>query len=143
MNQELTVTKSIEIKGTAEIVWDAMTNPDKIALYLYGTKTETDWKVGSAISFTGEMQGHPYHDKGRVTINNKPKLLSYKYWSSFSGLEDKPENYFNVTYKIEVISNELTKLTWHQVGFSNEKGKEHTEIGLPNMLNAIKQICEQ
>ncbi len=33
--------------------------------------------------------------------NEQNKILSYSYWSGFSGLEDKPENYSLVTYTLE------------------------------------------
>jgi len=51
MNTALKASQSIEINATCESVWDTMTNPEKIKVYLYGTETNTDWKVGSPIVF--------------------------------------------------------------------------------------------
>ncbi len=34
-----------------------MTNPEKIKIYLFGTETGTDWKIGSSIIFKGEYDG--------------------------------------------------------------------------------------
>ncbi|MFT6334151.1 MAG: hypothetical protein ACI86M_002126 [Saprospiraceae bacterium] len=143
MNKDLEVKESITIDGTQESVWDAMTNPAKIVLYLYGTQTTTDWKVGSPIAFEGQYGEHTYKDKGVVKINDRLKKLTYSYWSSMSGLEDLIENYFEVNYIIEPKEDGRTQLTWHQVGFSNEKGYEHTKTTLPNMLNQIKAIVEK
>lgn len=54
MNIELTITLSIEISADKAKVWDALTNPEKIKIYLFGTETLTDWKTGSEIIFQGE-----------------------------------------------------------------------------------------
>jgi len=51
MNKNLRVSKSIAINSTAGEVWDALTKPEKIKVYLFGTETITDWKVGSPIVF--------------------------------------------------------------------------------------------
>jgi uncharacterized protein YndB with AHSA1/START domain len=142
MNKDLDVKESIVINGPPASVWGAMTNPVLIALYLYGTQTTTDWKVGSPIKFEGQYGEHTYKDKGVVKINDPLKKLSYSYWSSMSGLEDIPENYFEVTYIIDSIADGKTQLTWHQQGFSSEKGYEHTKTTLPDMLNQIKEIVE-
>src|ERR1700755_2518587 len=96
------------IKGEAQIrlnasinaVWDALTNPTTIKKYFFGTDTHTDWKVGSPIRFTGEWQGKKYEDKGTILAVEKNKLIKYSYWSSMSGIEDKPENYLIVTFDL-------------------------------------------
>lgn len=142
MNKDLKVSKSILINASAEEVWDALTNPQKISIYLYGTETITDWKEESPIVFQGEYEGHQYIDKGLVKANRKNELLKYDYWSGFSGLEDKLENYSTVSYILESISDNAVKLTWIQEGFSSEEGQKHSENGLSTMLEQIKKLVE-
>jgi uncharacterized protein YndB with AHSA1/START domain len=143
MDFNLKVSKSIEINSTSSKVWDVLTNPEKIKVYLFGTETITDWEVGSPIIFQGDYQGKKYKDKG-VVLENKPnQFLSYSYWSGFSGLEDKPENYFKVTYLLEENSENKILFTWKQEGFKSEDGKNHTEKGLPSMLEEIKKLAEE
>lgn len=143
MDFSLKVSKSIEINSTSSKVWDVLTNPEKIKVYLFGTETITDWEVGSPIIFQGDYQGKKYKDKG-VVLENKPnQFLSYSYWSGFSGLEDKPENYFKVTYLLEENSENKILFTWKQEGFKSEDGKNHTEKGLPSMLEEIKKLAEE
>ncbi|HHB51488.1 MAG TPA: SRPBCC domain-containing protein, partial [Saprospiraceae bacterium] len=38
MDKDLKVSKSITINATAEQVWDALVNPEKIKKYLFGTE---------------------------------------------------------------------------------------------------------
>jgi uncharacterized protein YndB with AHSA1/START domain len=141
MNIELTITLSIEISADKAKVWDALTNPEKIKIYLFGTETLTDWKTGSEIIFQGEYQGQQYKDKGTILDIKTNELLQYSYWSGFSGLEDKPENYSLVTYKLET-ANDNTLLTLTQKGFVNEQAQQHSQTNWTNVLQQIKQMTE-
>lgn len=143
MNKDLKVSKSIEIKASAVKVWQALTDPEKIKVYLFGTETITDWKAGSPIVFQGEYEGNKYRDKGNVLENNPNELLKYNYWSGFSGSEDQPQNYSIITYEIEERTNDTVLLSWTQEGFANEQGHEHSEKGLYGMLEQIKKLVEE
>lgn len=143
MDKKLIASSNINIQSTPEKVWDVLTNPEKIKEYLFGTEVLTDWNIGSPIVFQGEYNGQQYKDKGNVIENTKNELLKYDYWSGFSGLEDEPENYSLVTYKIENLDNSSVNFTWHQQGFSSEEGKCHTEQGLQSMLEKIKELAEK
>ena len=142
MNKELKVTKSIDIFTSAEEIWEVLTNPKLIAKYLYGTETITDWKEGSPIIFQGDYEGTTYRDKGNVISFVPLEKLKYNYWSGFSGLEDKPENYSEITLNLVQLNSEKIQLSWNQVGFSSEEGLNHTQKGLPNILLQIKEIAE-
>jgi len=141
MDKELTVTTSIEINAEKAKVWDALTNPEKIKVYLFGTETLTDWKTGSEIIFQGEYQGHQYKDKGTILDIRTDELLQYSYWSGFTGLEDKTENYSLVTYKLDT-TNGKTLLTLTQTGFTNEQAQQHSQTAWTNVLQQIKQMTE-
>lgn len=143
MDKSLIATRSIQINSSSENIWDVLTNPKKIKTYLFGTEVKTDWKEGSPITFSGEHEGHKYEDKGNVIENNPNELLKYNYWSCFSGLEDKPENYSIVSYIIKKMKDNDYEFTWHQQGFSSKEGKYHTENGLQTMLEQIKKLAEE
>ena len=143
MDRNLKVSKSVEINANASAIWDVLTDPEKIKVYLFGTETITDWNVGSPIIFQGEYDGHQYKDKGNVLENIPSQILKYDYWSGFSGLEDKPENYSIITYSIEILDANKTKFSWAQEGFANEEGQQHSENGLPAMLEQIKDLVEK
>jgi uncharacterized protein YndB with AHSA1/START domain len=134
MNKNLIATQNIKINTKAEKVWRILTDPEKIKIYLFGTETTTVWNVGSPILFQGDYNGQRYKDKGTVIKNIENSLLSYHYWSGFSGLEDQPENYSVVTYKIDDISENSVTFTWTQKGFANKESQCHSEEGLKTIL---------
>lgn len=142
MNRDLTVSVSGHIEATKAAVWDALVNPDKIAQYLFGTKTVSTWVVGEPITFTGSYDDKTYEDKG-VIVNFEPEAkLEYTYLSSFSGLEDKDENYSLVAFHITGNDGDVT-LTIHQLGFASEEAQSHSSQAWGNVLEGIKQIAEQ
>lgn len=142
MNKDLKVSKSVEINAGTERVWDALTNPEKVKTYLFGLDIATDWEAGSKIVFTGNVEGNRYEDKGNVLEKETGKVLKYDYWNSFSGLEDKPENYSVVTYRLE-SAGDKTKLTWQQEGFVSEEMRGWFEGVVDETLKKIKEIAEQ
>jgi len=142
MNKQLKVSHSIGIETDAEKVWRVLTHPAYIKQYLFGTNTQTDWKVGSEIRFEGNFNGIEYKDKGIVQENIPHTKLSYLYWSGFSGLDDIPENYSLVTYFLTSQGAHSTELTWMQEGFSSEEGRTHSQLGLAGLLESIKSLAE-
>jgi uncharacterized protein YndB with AHSA1/START domain len=140
IDENLTVTKTIEINSSPSSVWEALTNPDKIKLYLFGTEVISDWKTGSHIVFQGEYQGQQYKDGGTILAIEPEKLLQYTYWSGFSGLENKEENYSTVTYTLDTKGNQTT-LTLIQKGFANKQAREHTDQNWTMVLEKIKEIA--
>ncbi len=140
MLKELTVKKTIEINADISEIWDALTNPDKIKQYLFGTEVITEWKAGTPIVFQGEYEGQQYKDGGIILAIETEKLLQYSYWSGFSGLENKAENYSTVTYKLDNNDNQTT-LTLTQQGFASEEAREHADKNWTMVLEKIKEIA--
>jgi uncharacterized protein YndB with AHSA1/START domain len=136
------VEVQIDINSDPAKVWDALVNPEIIKQYLFGTNTITDWKVGSPIVFQGVWEGVEYKDKGTILEFIPEQKLKYDYWSSFSPLEDKPENYQQITFMLEK-NGELTKLTLLQENINDETTKEHSEKNWIMILDQIKQLVEK
>ena len=139
-NIELTLTQ--EVNASLANVWDALINPAKIKQYLFGTNTICDWKVGSSLRFTGEYEGKTYEDKGTILAIEKEKLLSYNYWSNFSGAPDVPENYQIVTFKLEGVGNK-TQLELTQQNIKSEEAKAHSAENWKMVLNSLKDVVEK
>ncbi len=113
----LTLNLSFLINSPTQKVWNALTDPEIVKQYFFGTNLKTSWKVGDPITFSGEWEGKAYVDKGTVLKIEEGKSVTYNYWSSFSGKEDKPENYANIVYQLEDQGTQ-TKLTIQQDGIA-------------------------
>ena len=139
-NIDLTLTQ--EINASRASVWDALINPVKIKQYLFGTNTYCDWKVGSSLRFTGEWEGKQYEDKGTILAIEPEKLLSYNYWSGFSGVPDVLENYQIVTFKLAATEGK-TQLHLIQQNIHSAEAKTHSEQNWKMVLDSLKEIVEK
>ena len=142
MKNTFTATARITIKVSAEKVWDALTNPKIIKQYLFGTEVSSDWKVGSSITYKGVWEGKPYEDKGKILELVPNKLLRSTYWSSFSGLADKPENYNTVTYTLSKADGG-TELTVTQDNIQTKEAADHSEGNWASVLQTMKKLLEK
>jgi uncharacterized protein YndB with AHSA1/START domain len=142
MKSNITGTAEITVNAPISKVWDALTKPEIIKQYFFGTDIITDWKVGCPITFKGIWQGKSYSDKGTVLAFEPKKLISYSYWSSMSGIEDKPENYVIVTYKLSE-DNDKTRVSITQQNIPDEKMKEHSEQNWNKVLHDLKDLLEK
>lgn len=128
------------IKAPIHKVWDALINPEMVKQYFFGSDQITDWKVGSKILWTGEYEGTTYEDKGIVKEFVHNKKLSYAYLSSWSGLEDKPENYLSVSYEVNEVENG-TELSIVQSNYNEEKAK-HSKENWAVVIDGLKKLVE-
>ncbi|MCW3071476.1 MAG: hypothetical protein JWO44_1366 [Bacteroidetes bacterium] len=142
MKNNITGKAGIRINAPVEKTWEALTKPELIKKYFFGTDTKTDWKPGSPITFSGEWQGKKYEDKGTVIDVQENKLIKYKYWSEMSGIADKPENYVTITYELSE-ENGKTTLMITQENIPTEEMKQHSEENWKKVLNNLKEMLEE
>jgi uncharacterized protein YndB with AHSA1/START domain len=142
MTSKLIAKVSCSIGATPQEVWNALTNPDLIEQYFFGTKAISDWKVGSALHFKGIWEGKEYLDKGTILKSEFARLFEYDYISSFSGLEDKPENYATITYQL-FPEEQGTRLEITQTNIATEEMQKHSEQNWGYILTNLKQLLEK
>ncbi len=135
------VKKQIDIKASKEKVWDALTNPMVIKQYLFGTEAISDWKVGSTLIFRGGYDGVDYADKGIIKQFEVGEIFQYTYLSSFSGLEDKDENYHLISYILEDTIHGISLNLIHE-NIQDEKARKHADKNWDFVLKEIKEITE-
>jgi len=139
--EKLTLETEITFNAPAAEVWKGITDPEIVKQYFFGTMQESDWKVGSPITWKGEWDGKAYEDKGKILEITPGEYLKYTYWSSMGGTEDKPESYANVTYILtEEEGKTILKIT--QDNNKDEASKEHSEKNWQMLFGALKEMLE-
>ncbi|HVW12787.1 MAG TPA: SRPBCC family protein [Mucilaginibacter sp.] len=137
----LTSKTSIGIDAPASKVWDALTKPEIVKQYFFGTNVKSDWKKGSPITWEGEWEGKNYKDKGEILDIHPGTHVKYSYWSSMGGTEDKPENYVNVSYDLDE-SDGKTTLIITQENIKTEEAKKHSEDNWQWVFGKMKEMIE-
>jgi uncharacterized protein YndB with AHSA1/START domain len=141
MNNSYIAKATITINAPASKVWEALTNPQLIQQYLFGTQVTTDWRVGSPITYRGVWEGKPYEDKGKILQMEPEKLMVSTYWSYLSGLPDLPENYKTVRYEL-FPDGSGTRLTVTQDNDDSQEDADHSSQNWKMVLDGMKKLIE-
>ena len=134
-------TAETEIDASPAKVWVALTDPEQIKQYMFGSQVETDWKQGSPIVWKGEYEGKKYEDKGEIVEIEPERRLKVTHFSPLSGQEDRPENYHSLVYELEE-SRGRTHVSLSQDNNPDEEAAEHSRANWEKMLAGLKQVVE-
>ncbi len=106
---------TIKINASIQKVWDTITKPELVKLWQFGSDLLTTWEPGSDIKFRTEWEGKVFEQWGTVLEVRPTEFVKYNLFASRPGLEDKPENYFIMSYilteqgrqtKLEIIQDD-------------------------------------
>jgi uncharacterized protein YndB with AHSA1/START domain len=135
--------KTVIIDAPRADVWDALTRPDKVKLYMHGTNISTDWREGSPISWKGEWKGKSYEDKGQVLEVELQKRLKYTHWSPMGGSEDKPENYHTVTVELSGDDGKTALTLTQDNNPTQAEADKMAEDNWGPVLKSLKEVAER
>ena len=110
---ETTAQVSRTVAAPVEEVWRVLTDARKVGPLFMGSTVETNFHVGSPITFKGEFKGRHYEDKGEILRLEECRRLSFSHFSGMSGAPDEPENYHVVTFDLRP-EREGTRVTLTQ-----------------------------
>lgn len=90
----------VKILAPASKVWLALTVPELVKQWQYGSDLLTTWEPGAPIIFRNEWNGQIFEQKGTV-LEFMPELcLKYSLFFPRPDLQDIPEHYFFMTYEL-------------------------------------------
>jgi uncharacterized protein YndB with AHSA1/START domain len=141
MTANLTAKSTTVINAEPARVWACLTDPDLVSQAFFGAKVDTDWQVGSPITFSGEWQGRSFQDKGEVTRFEPGRLLRFTHFSPLSGQPDVPENYHVVTIELAPRDGG-TEASLSQTNAGSEEERQHSEANWAQFLDSLKQLSE-
>lgn len=139
MNDNLVANAKIEINSQPSEVWRALTTPELVKKYFFGTEVVSDWKVGSPIIYKGEWEGKPYEDPGVIVNIKENKLLEFDHRSGKD--PDVPEGYHRVKFEI-TPDGEATTVAIAQNNNKTEEEKNHSEQNWMMVLSGLKKLLE-
>lgn len=141
MTEQLIAKAEVVIQATSDEVWQALTDPELIEKYLFGTHVETDWKPGSPIIYRGVWKGQPYEDKGLILELEPGRRLVSTFWSALSGVPDEPAYYKTVTYEL-TPQGYATHLALTQDNNTSPEEAEHSSQNWRSVLKGMKTLLE-
>ena len=135
-------TAEIEIDAPAKRVWAALTDPEQIEQYMFGSRVVTDWKPGSPITWKGEYEGKAFEDRGEIVEIEPRRRLKMTHFSPLSGAADAPENYHTLLYELEE-RDATTRVSLSQDNNASAEEAGHSRDNWAAMLQGLKQVVER
>ncbi|MGN7356451.1 SRPBCC family protein [Paenibacillus sp. SAF-054] len=139
-----TSISSIRIHSAPSQVWAALTEPELVKQWQYGSILLTDWQVGSEIRFRNEWEGQTFEQWGSVLEYTPYTSLKYSLFAPRPGLEDQPENYFIMSYILtDESGSTLLRIEQqdNRPGSSAEVTESSDEEG-QSVLQLLKNLVE-
>ena len=137
-----TTDSTVMIHASATKLWLALTRPDLVKQWQYGSDLLTTWEVGTPILFRNEWNGQVFEQKGTVLEFSPPSRVKYSLFFPRPGVADVPENYFFMIYEL-TESNGVTSLLVRQEDPRPLSPDESSGVEEgPNVLSALKELVE-
>ena len=100
--KESFIVNNIVINAPMAQVWDALVNPEKTKIYMFGCETVSEWTPGSSLIWRMDYEGKEFIAvKGTIIDFQPPHRLVYTVIDPNGAIPDLPENYLTVTYQLE------------------------------------------
>lgn len=132
---------TIIINASIEKVWNTITKPELVKLWQYGSDLLTNWQIGSDIKFRTEWEGKVFEQWGKVLEIRPNELVKYSLFAPGPELEDKPENYFIMTYVLS-SKNGQTRLKIIQEDNRRNAVQEEPQGEDNPVLKSLKEFAE-
>ncbi|MDE8589304.1 SRPBCC domain-containing protein [Arthrobacter sp. NQ4] len=142
MTENHVATSVTMIDAGPERVWEVITDPAAVKEFMFGATLQTDWRVGSPITWQGEWEGKPFQDKGRILEVEPGRKLVYTHFSPLSGQEDKPENYHTLEWTLE-DQDGATRLSLSQDNNPSEEAAAHSKGMWDKLVADVKALAER
>jgi uncharacterized protein YndB with AHSA1/START domain len=133
----------VRILAPARRVWLALTVPDLVKQWQYGSDLLTTWKVGTPIMFRNDWNGQVFEQKGTVLEFFPESRLKYSLFFPRPDLPHIPEHYFFMTYEL-TESEDVTSLLVRQEDPRPSPPDESLggDEG-PDVLSVLKELVER
>jgi uncharacterized protein YndB with AHSA1/START domain len=133
---------TITLNAAPSKVWEALTKPELVKLWQYGSDLITTWQVGSEIRFRTEWQGTVFEQWGTILEFKPYEIIKYSLFAPRPGLVDNPENYFFMSYILSK-SNDNTKLIIKHEDYRPNAKQEEPQGEENPILQALKSVLSE
>jgi uncharacterized protein YndB with AHSA1/START domain len=134
---EQRIFEVVFIKTSVVAVWNALTNPDVTERYWFGTRLESDWKIGSKVSC---LRNAEVTDEYVVLTAEKPLELSYTFHPLFGEFESEPPS--RVRFSLKENGGVVRLTVIHDTFPPESKVFRACSDGWPMILSNLKTLLE-
>jgi uncharacterized protein YndB with AHSA1/START domain len=137
-----TSESSVKIRAPAKRVWLALTSPDLVKQWQYGSDLSTTWEVGTPIVFRNEWNGQVFEQKGAVLEFSPHSRVKYSLFVPRADLQDIPEHRFFMIYELTESDGTTSLLVRQEDPRPSAPGESSGGEEGPDVLSDLKALVE-
>ena len=136
-------TSEITIDAPSEKVWRILTDPELVKQWQYGSDLTTDWQVGNDKRFHTKWEDTIFEQWGKILVVVPNKIIKYTLFAPRPGLQDKPENYFVMTYELQENQKQTRLIVTQEDNRPQAEDQETQSSGNEtSVLDDLKALAE-
>jgi len=134
------------INATPKTVWQTLTDSDLVKQYMFGSMIESNWEIGSSITFYIEKDGERIDAVyGKIEKLEPHSSFRHTLYPPNAEYPNIPENHIYVEYTLKE-NNGKTELSIEQGGFETaaDGEKRYTDVknGWDVVLPSLTKVAE-
>jgi uncharacterized protein YndB with AHSA1/START domain len=137
-----TSDSTVKIVAPARKVWLALTVPEWVKQWQYGSDLLTTWEVGTPIIFRNEWAGGVFEQQGSVLEFSPPSRLKYSLFFPRPDLRDTPEHHIFMTYELTENEGVTSLLVRQDDPRPSVPGEPTGGDEGPDVLSSLKELVE-
>ena len=125
------------IRASVDEVWDAITNPEKTKQYFYGTEVDSEWEVGSSMSY--RYPDGTLASDGEILAIDPPKRLEFTFralWDEKLTAEGPAREIWELSQSSGMVE---LKVEIYEIG---PLSLEDFSEGIPYIVSGLKSLVE-
>lgn len=134
--------KTCIIKSAPDVVFRALTEPNRIVRYFPVDRIDLDPKVGGILTIHGDAGGEAFTDHGVIEQFDRPVAFRYRYWSTNHGTEQVADNYMTIDYQIKRVDADCIELHLHHLNLLTDDRKTQMNTVWDYLLGELKTYVE-
>ena len=127
----------VAVAAPAAEAWKALTDPDTLRRYYYGTAARTTWEVGSPIEFVdddGDVQ-----IVGEVLEFEPPTKLAHTFIATWYG---EPDDQGSLHWEVTPTTDGCRITLIHKGARADTREGSETADGSRHIIDALKELLE-
>ena len=137
-----TADSIVKIIAPRKKVWLALTMPDLVKQWQYGSDLLTTWEIGTPIIFRNEWNGRVFEQKGKVLEFLPESRLKYSLFFPRPGLQDIPEHRILMTYELTESEGVVSLLVRQEDPRPSAPDESTGGDEGPDVLSSLKELVE-
>lgn len=132
----------VTIQAPVRKVWLALTQPDLVKQWQYGSDLLTTWQPGTPIVFRNEWNGQTFEQRGTVVEFTPESRVKYSLFFPRPDLQDVPANHFFMIYELNESDGMTTVVFRQEDPRPSPPGEAPEGEQGPDVLAMLKELVE-